>query len=356
MDFQISIIGIILVLVFYLPGYFFRKLYFSGFSTKQFGLGEWYDRFFMSIFLGMIIQYLTIKVLRDSFHFNFNTVSQPITQFYNQIIDKKLPDLDYTNFRNAIFYLFLSMVFGSLFGFIARKIVRIAKLDVAFTTFRFTNIWHYYFKGEIVKTKDFKIAIPKKGKWVSTRADLLADFEKDKKNVLYTGIISQYDLSHKSDKLERIYLTQAMRYSVNDKRFKEIPGDVFILDCNRILNMNLSYDFIDNHKGKKQKLAAIFFAILLLLLTFSPVIIIPYFLFDKIGLFRTLLGIIESFCLLLIAYGAIGIAADNSREFKKKYGSSSKTSSIIIAVTIALLLCFLLKITVFPHRFLFSFL
>lgn len=46
MDFQVSIIGIVLVLAFYLPGYFFRKLYFSGFSTKQFGLGEWYDRFF----------------------------------------------------------------------------------------------------------------------------------------------------------------------------------------------------------------------------------------------------------------------------------------------------------------------
>ena len=251
MDFQVSIIGILLVLAFYLPGYFFRKLYFSGFSTKQFGLGEWYDRFFLSIFLGMIIQYLTIKILRDSFHFNFNSISQPVTQFYNQVVDKKLPDLDYTNLRNGIFYLFLSMVFGGFFGFIARKVVRIAKLDITFSTLRFANIWHYYFKGEIVKTNDFKIAIPKKGKWVSTRADVLADFEKDEKNILYTGIISQYDLSHKSDKLERIYLTQAMRYSVNEKAFKDIPGDVFILDCNRILNMNLSYDFIDTYKGKE---------------------------------------------------------------------------------------------------------
>jgi len=58
MDFQASIIGIVLVLAFYLPGYFFRKLYFSGFSTKQFGLGEWYDRFFLNILLGMISKYL----------------------------------------------------------------------------------------------------------------------------------------------------------------------------------------------------------------------------------------------------------------------------------------------------------
>lgn len=63
----------------------------------------------------------------------------------------------------------------------ARKIVRIAKLDITFSTLRFANIWHYYFKGEMVKTKDFRIAIPKKGKWLSTRADVLADFEKDEK-------------------------------------------------------------------------------------------------------------------------------------------------------------------------------
>ena len=61
----------------------------------------------------------------------------------------------------------------------ARKIVRIAKLDITFSTLRFANIWHYYFKGEMVKTKDFRIAIPKKGKWLSTRG-LLQVFHRKK--------------------------------------------------------------------------------------------------------------------------------------------------------------------------------
>jgi len=118
------------------------------------------------------------------------------------------------------------MLFGSAFGLIGRNLIRITKLDVSSSTFRFANIWHYYFRGEIVKTKDFK-AILKTGKWVSTRADILVDFEKDEKNVLYTGIISQYDLSHKSDKLERIYLTRATRYSSKERKFKQIPGRHF---------------------------------------------------------------------------------------------------------------------------------
>ena len=107
MDFQVSIIGIILILAFYLPGYFFRRFYFSGFSTKQFGLGEWYDRFFVSIFLGMIIQFLTVKILRDNFQFNFDTVGEPINQFYNKIMDKKLPDL-YKFQKHHIFFTFVN--------------------------------------------------------------------------------------------------------------------------------------------------------------------------------------------------------------------------------------------------------
>ena len=172
--------------------------------------------------------------------------------------------------------------------------------------------------------------------------------------MLYTGIISQYDLSHKSDKLERIYLTQAMRYNVNEKAFKEIPGDVFILDCNRILNMNLSYDFIDNYKGRIQKLVRISIFIFLLLLTFSPVILIPYYLFDKIGLIRTVLGVIESIFIIPIIYSAFSIAVEGSKEFKKKYGETNKAGAIIGAVISVLIIMFLLKITIFPHLVIFS--
>src|SRR6185437_4681499 len=231
MDLQVSIISIILILAFYLPGYFFRKFYYFGFSTKQASMEEWYDRFFKSIFYGMIIQYITANILRN-FHFNFETISLPVKQFYNKISSDKFPDLDYTNFRNTILYLLLSMFFGSALGLATHKFIRITKSDVLYSIFRYANIWHYYFRGDILKTSDFK-TIAKKGKWVSTRADILVDFEKDEKNILYTGTLSQYDLSNKSDKLERVYLTEAKRYSNKEGNtgFKSIPGDILILDC-----------------------------------------------------------------------------------------------------------------------------
>lgn len=347
MDFQISIIGIILILAFYLPGYFFRKMYFSGFSTKQFGMGEWYDRFFLSIFFGMVIQFVTLIILRENFGFNFSSVSEPLSLLYSNLLENKLPDIDFVNFGKALFYLFLSMLFGGVFGFFLRNVIRITKLDIRTSTFKYANIWHYYFRGDIVRTKDFRKSLNKTGKWISTRADILLDFEKDEKNVLYSGIISQYDLSHKSDRLDRVYLTDSKRYSNKDKCFKIIPGDILILDGNRILNINLSYDYLERDKGKKAKVLTALGSILLLLLILSPVIIIPSFFSGEIGMFQIVLGILESCLTIIFIIVALKISFTKKVAWSAKYGNK-RLKSLGIVFILILVLLFFLKITLFP--------
>ena len=138
-----------------------------------------------------------------------------------------------------------------------------------------------------------------------------------------------------------------MRYSVNEKVFKDIPGDVFILDCSRILNMNLSYDFIDNYNGKKQKLIRIFFIILLLLLTFSPVILIPNIFYGKVHLWRVLAGIIESLIISLFLFSAIIIVV--SKDNIKSNQKQPKWQAFIIALIIAVIFAVLLKFTLYPR-------
>ena len=345
MDLQVSIISIILILAFYLPGYFFRKFYYSGFSTKQVAIEEWYNRFFKSIFYGMVIQFITAKILRDNFHFNFDTISSPLNQVYTNITKDKLPDLDYTNFRNTILYLMLSMTFASIFGLATRNLVRLTKLDVLSPTFRYANIWHYYFRGDILKTNDFK-GIAKKGKWLSTRADILVDFEKDEKNILYTGIISQYDLSHKSDKLERVYLTGAQRYSTKEGSagFKTIPGDILILDCSRILNINLSYDFIQNNQSVQNKIGITIFKATSGVIIFSPFLIIPYYFFGSVGIIRTVLGMFESLGIIILLLTSVSIIFTKEEKFSNKY-KSTKTATLSISVFITILFCFLFYFT-----------
>lgn len=93
-------------------------------------MGEWYDRFFLSIFYGIFIQFVTLIILRDNFGFNFSSASEPVNSFYNNILEKKLPDIDFVNFGNALFYLSISMFFGGVFGFFLRNVIRITKLDI----------------------------------------------------------------------------------------------------------------------------------------------------------------------------------------------------------------------------------
>lgn len=335
MDFQVSIIGIIVVLAFYLPGYFFRKGYYSGFSTKQIGMEEWYDRFFKSVFYGLILQFFIISVVKDNFHFTYNSVSTPINQLYSYLKKDQLPDLTYANYKAAIIYLFISTTFAVATGFVIRQIVRKTRIDIRFTSFRYANIWHYYFRGDILKTNDFKLITPK-GKVISTRADVLVDFEKDDKNILYSGIISQYDLSPKSDKLERIYLTQATRYSVKEQKFKDIPGHILVLDCHRILNMNLSYNLIEIRKERKKTFLSTAGAILApasgilaLLVFFSPVYLIPHFFYGKVNLFHTVLGVL--FAILSLIYLMASVMVLAQKKFDKKYPSGNRLSAFAIS-------------------------
>lgn len=344
MDFQVSIIGIILILTLYLPGYFFRRFYFSGFSTKQFGTGEWYDRFFISILLGIVVQVITIKILRDNFQVDFNSVSEPIGSVYTNILEKKVPSLDFYTFVKLVSYLLVSLFFGSVFGIFTRSFVRRLKLDIYTSTLKYANIWHYYFRGDITKTKDFKRSLSKKGRWVSTEADILMDFQKDDKNILYSGIISQYDLSGKSEKLERVYMTKSKRYCNSAKCFKEIPGDILILDASRILNINLTYVFLEKKMGKKSNNAgSAALAICLLLIAFSPVVLIPYFLYGSIPTWRVIVGIFESLAFIILIASISRILLTKNDEFMEKY-KTGKSASLAASIIVTF---FLFIITIF---------
>lgn len=326
MSFQVSLFSIILILAFYLPGYSFRRCYFSSFSTKQFGHGEWYDRFFISVFIGIVIQYVSIKILRDNFHFNFDSVSSPLSQVNEKLLDNKFPDIDFLNLKNAIAYLSVLLAFAGILGLIFRNIVIFFGWDIKFSVLRFANPWQYYFRGRILRTRDFMKVSKNAGKRVATRADVLMDFEVAGRKALYSGVLSQYDLSVKGDKLERVYLTSAIRFKSNEDGFKSIPGDIFMIEANKILNINLSYDY--SEKLKKTNALFPYLYTLAIIVFFSPVFLIPFYLYSKIGIWRTIAGIILFFVCAILFYMIIDIAALSKENFKEKYATTEKAGTV----------------------------
>jgi hypothetical protein len=106
--------------------------------------------------------------------------------------------------------------------------------------FRFANQWHYYyFKGEILKTSDFKNA--NRGKVISTEVDVMIK-DNDGKSNLFSGLLTQYTLNA-TNELQTIYLTGATRYSQRANAVKTIPGDIFIIPYQTIQNLNIRYNF-----------------------------------------------------------------------------------------------------------------
>lgn len=356
-EFQISIIGIIIILAFYLPGYFFRKFYFSNFSTKQLGMGDWYDRFFMSIFLGMLIQFLSASILHRNFSLYYDKITVPINRFLEELIKQKIPELDFTNLKTLTLYLIITMCFSCFLGIAIRNVVRFTKLDLYYAPFRFANIWHYYFRGEIVKIKDFQLLNKKNGKWVLTRADILVNTEKDNEKILYNGIISQYDLSTKSDKLERIYLTKAKIYKKSDgfKGFKEIPGDIFIIENSQILNINLSYDILSKAIGKKKKIKEYVIYCTAILILFAPSLVVPYFYFHKVSFLSNVAAMILSMFGLLLFYSGISMIFLNKEKYTEKYKANNKMWVLGVIFLMIFMLLFLIKLLLYPELSLFKF-
>ncbi len=112
--------------------------------------------------------------------------------------------------------------------------------------------------------------------------------------------------------------------------------------------MNLSYDFIENDKGRKHKLIRISFIILILLLTFSPVILIPNIFYGKIHLWRIIVGILESWIISIFLFSAIFIVVSKDQNIKSDQ-KQRKWQAFIIALAIAVVFAVLLKIILYPH-------
>jgi hypothetical protein len=126
-------------------------------------------------------------------------------------------------------------------------------LDIYTEVLRFSNKWHYYLSGEILKTKEFQNNIPLSGKVEATLIDILVKYgEGDDR--LFSGNLVHFTVSD-SGNLETLYLAGTRRYS-NSKGEnippKEIPGDCFIIPYENVLNMNIQY-IISRDKTQKRK-------------------------------------------------------------------------------------------------------
>jgi hypothetical protein len=159
-------------------------------------------------------------------------------------------------------------------------VVRLFQFDLSSTALRFTNHWHYYFRGEILKTKEFGGNLL--GKVISTEVDVMTKDNSGNSN-LFSGLLTQYTLNQKHE-LEALYLTGCSRFSQTLGGVKIIPGDIFIIPYTTVQNLNIRYNFQIKQKKEWLKYIVMGFSGAVLLFSLS------YPWFTDISIWKKILG------------------------------------------------------------------
>lgn len=284
MDVNITLVSILVIILLFIPGFFFKRFYYSGQFTKQFGAGIFAERFITSIFWGLIVQSITLVMVGRFTQTNYIDIRDSISRFYSDLNNNKLPDCTAQNFYYGLGYIILAILCASVLGLIFHNVVRVLRIDILFPVLRFTNYWNYYFRGDFKNLRGNR----RKGKVISTNLDIIVQ-DGSGKNRLYSGFLAHYTISHVTGELETIAIANAERWSNTSTSFKSISGDNLVIPYKTVININLRYNIKSRARKQYYEVAIGLFSITLFGAFFF---LIPYYYYNSIGLLKTIIALI----------------------------------------------------------------
>lgn len=273
-----------------IPGILFRRFFFYGEFSKQFNTKDpVLHSMFFSIIPGIVLQLICVFFYNlfigfESSYLDVFTIFRDITSDGTNGTQKPTEHFINNEIITFLLYSLFVFTFSSFLGWASSRFIRVRKWDKKYKLFRFKNQWYYIFSGEVLNMKkfeqahldSFKINKGKDQDTLMTYADILVSVsDQNDRKELYTGYVVDYDL--KSDditQLDKVYLIDTHRYKKKDKFFDKegieiksnkgddnnplqsrnrikVPGDVFVLNANNIVNLNLTY--IPSVKKKIEK-------------------------------------------------------------------------------------------------------
>lgn len=237
----------ILLFILIAPGLIFRFSYLQGTYAKINFKVSAIDEIFWALIPALFFQ-LTAILLLETFSMHVR-----IDIFYQLINGDASADIDFnamkSGFPSFLIYTGTLILFSAAMGRTMRTVIRKLKLDIRYKFFRLNNEWHYLFSGEIL---DFPDVVGESENIEIIQIDLLANTGEG--TVIYSGILQDYYLS-KDNGLDRIYLSQVYRRKLKDdlahaeqsdiqkldERYYQMPGELFVIQYDRIVNMNVTY-------------------------------------------------------------------------------------------------------------------
>lgn len=265
MEVSIGIYAIIFIFFFLItPGFLARRFFYHGEFSKQINLNSnSFMNVIYSLFVGIMLSLVFIYI-SNCFINNTINIDTILNDFDSNFISTN-PALNnlgrfngLTNNMKSYYLPFIGAiyVFSSMVGYFSSKIILFFNWDTRWKFLRFNNNWHYQFSGRILKfKKNLSIGFNHKLKVKYTYLDILVS-EKGDIATLYSGLFADYDINPQdTTKLEKIHLYKASRYKKVDDtvEIKNIPGNLFTIMGNNILNINCTYICYDEDETKFRK-------------------------------------------------------------------------------------------------------
>lgn len=238
----------ILLFILVSPGLIFRFSYLQGTYAKLNFKVSAIDEIVWALIPALFFQLTAVIILENHFEADIR-----IDVVYQLLNGDALRADDFNVIRRSFlpFLIYTTALVGisAASGRLLRAVIRSFKLDIRYRFFRLNNEWHYLFTGEIL---DFPDVIGDSENVEMIQIDLLASTSEG--SVIYSGILLDYYLS-KDNGLDRIYLSQVYRRKLKDDlapenqsdvqtiddRYYQMPGELFVIQYDKIINMNVTY-------------------------------------------------------------------------------------------------------------------
>ncbi|PXW17350.1 hypothetical protein C8D70_102413 [Chryseobacterium sp. CBTAP 102] len=246
-------------MIFLFPGIIFRKFLFIREYSKEFDKGNLFERFIWTILTSIIILLVTFlffvfcnKALNLDLlpSISYKTIWDTFNDLSNNKLpnpDKKLAPKDKDIYMHFFLLMICIYTLSFLLGILTYLITRTTFVK-SIGVMKYLNYWQDLVKGTYNLNSDDTLT------YGYTNADVLT--EQNEETKLYSGRVINYYLDPQSNQLQTIVLSDVKRYKRLDGggfEIKSIPGHNFIIEKERILNINFTYIYERKDENKVYK-------------------------------------------------------------------------------------------------------
>jgi len=241
----------ILLIVLLLPGATAIRSYYSAFKAKQANVAMPFN--------DLLLKGLVISLLAHTLSIWFITRlckgDVQLNILYDIIAGKdiKISDQDLATILRQFFtYNAILVVAGWILAKLVKRIVQVNNWDLNFFSLRSMNYWYIlftarYLEGRGVEGEQKKIDL--------VFLDVLTNG-----NIIYSGILYDFNYSPQKDELENLVLKSTIKRNFNQTEEEKehnpdhstgdpcsIPGDVFVVPLSSVINININYIEIEEN-------------------------------------------------------------------------------------------------------------